>query len=140
MKNSRMENSRNTEEIIQIFVEDEKFSLNKNHLKKSSSFFNAMFSGRFAESNQNCIYLKGNLTQLKIIQLKIFIAEHITKEAFHIFVNYLSSGLLPPKIHASTIPELFIAAHYLDCHEFIAALYDKINDLVQKCASYRNGS
>ena len=71
MKNSRMENYRSTErkeEIIQIFVEDEKFSLNKNHLKKSSSFFNAMFSGRFAESNQNCIYLKGNLTQLKIIQ------------------------------------------------------------------------
>ena len=46
-------------QFVQISVENEKFSLSKKDLVDSSDFFNAMFSGRYAESRQKCIFLKG---------------------------------------------------------------------------------
>jgi len=111
-----------SDENVQIVVENEKFSLRKKDLVDSSDFFNAMFSGRYAESRQKCIFLK----------------EPITKEAFGIFCDYLSFGRFPAdsKFRASLIPDLFLAAHFLHCHDFLDALTDKILALVAQCSSY----
>ena len=51
-------------QIVQISVENEKFSLSVKDLVDSSDFFNAMFSGNYAESRQKCIFLKGTFNQL----------------------------------------------------------------------------
>ena len=53
------------EENVQISVENEKFSLSKKDLMTSSAFFNAMFSGRYAESRQKCINLKGKFNRCR---------------------------------------------------------------------------
>lgn len=58
----KMESDEN--QVVEIVVENEKFSLRKKDLVDSSAFFNAMFSGRYAESSQKCIFLKGTFNQL----------------------------------------------------------------------------
>ena len=56
-----------SDENVQIVVENEKFSFRKKDLVDSSDFFNAMFSGRYAESRQKCIFLKGTFNQLSYL-------------------------------------------------------------------------